>query len=135
MEAARTTRRPEGIVRGPASKLRTRWRTTPPGRNRTVVLYAAEGTRGLRPSRHWLLKSPSASLVQECCDTLIGDTHGVIPFRRVLEIAHPCPRMLHLSTVKEFSMKGKRKAGSRKRSQKILKVIHFDAAGIDIGSK
>lgn len=32
-------------------------------------------------------------------------------------------------------MKGKRQAGTRKRSQKILEMIHLDAAGIDIGSK
>ena len=32
-------------------------------------------------------------------------------------------------------MKGKRRASKRKRSQKILKMIHLDAAGIDIGSR
>ena len=32
-----------------------------------------------------------------CCDNPIGDTPGVIPFRRMSE-THPCPRMLHNNT-------------------------------------
>lgn len=74
-----------------------------------------------------------------CCGDPIGDTHEVIPFRRMPQNAPLSPDAPNVRIMEELPVKDKRKRKStakrrRKRSQP-LEQINMNAAGVDCGSE